>query len=242
MIDFFELWQGGPRFGHAPGVYKISTDSVLLAHFANVSRAKRVIDLGCGAGILGILLAFKSEKAEISCIDILPEAVNATAENITANSLEGRVTVSEGDLRKHRELFPAESFDHIISNPPYFPALSGKAAPDELRATARDERSCTLSDLCAAASYLCRWGGLFTLVHKPPRLSEALCAMTAAGIEPKRLRMVCQNIDSPPNLVLIEGKRGGHPGLIIEPSLVLSKSDGSDSDEIKKIYRREAMT
>lgn len=242
MHGFDYLWPGGPRFKQTEGAFKLSTDSVLLAHFANTSRSRRIIDLGCGAGILGILIAFKSEKAEIVCMDILPEAASASSVNISANRLEGRVRVIEGDLREYRRLFPAEGFDHVVSNPPYFPVLSGKNAPDALRATARDERSCTLSDLCAAAAYLCRWGGLFSLVHRPERLSEVFLAMAAAGIEPKRLRMVGHKAESAPSLVLIEGKRGGKPGLAIEPTLILANADGTDSREVLKIYHREGTT
>ena len=242
MTDYFEMWPNGPRFRHFTGAYKISTDSVLLAHFSSASRASRIIDLGCGSGVLGVLLARKTEDSTIMCIDILPEAVGATRDNISANGLEPRISTVLGDMREHRNLFKAESFDHVISNPPYFPTASGKTAPDMLRATARDERNCTLSDLCTAAAYLCRWGGTFSLVHRPERLSEVFCAMSSVGIEPKRLRMVCHRHGAVPNLVLVEGKRGGKPGLSIESILYLTNPDGTDSDEILKIYHREVST
>ena len=58
-----ELWPGGPRFQQAPGAFRLGTDSVLLAHFSNVSRAKRILDLGCGAGVLTVLLAEKAPWA-----------------------------------------------------------------------------------------------------------------------------------------------------------------------------------
>ena len=242
MTDFFEMWSGGPRFRHFDGAYKISTDSVLLAHFSSVSRASRIVDLGCGAGVLAVLLAHKSKDSTITCVDILPEATEAAHKNILVNGFESQAVTVLGDLREHRKLFKAESFDHVVSNPPYFPTASGKSAPDELRATARDERNCTLSDLCTAASYLCRWGGIFSLVHRPERLSEVFCAMSSVGIEPKRLRMVCHRHGTAPNLVLVEGKRGGKPGLSIEPVLYLTNPDGTDSDEVQKIYHREMST
>ena len=58
------------------------------------------------------------------------------------------------------------------------------------------------------------------------RLSELFCCMTAHGIEPKRLRLVCHREGSAPNLVLVEGRRGGRPGLRIEPTLILHCPDG----------------
>ena len=49
---FDTLWPGGPRFIRDGGAFRLSTDSVLLAHFAASVRAGTIFDLGCGAGLL----------------------------------------------------------------------------------------------------------------------------------------------------------------------------------------------
>ncbi|MBR0354726.1 MAG: hypothetical protein IJK35_05100, partial [Oscillospiraceae bacterium] len=64
------------------------------------------------------------------------------------------------------------------------------------------------------------------------------CALTAHGLEPKRLRLVCHRADSAPSLALLEARRGGRPGLRIEPMLVLTDLDGGESAEYKRIYHR----
>ena len=112
------------------------------------------------------------------------------------------------------------------------------SSPDLDRANARGESLCSLEDICAAASFLLKTGGSFCLVHKPERLSELFCYMTKHAIEPKRLRMVCHRSDSAPSLVLAEGRRGGKPGLKVEPSLILHNADGSETGEVKRIYHR----
>ena len=99
-------------------------------------------------------------------------------------------------------------------------------------------RACSLDDVCAAAAFLCRTGGSFSLVYKPERLSELLCAMSAHAIEPKRLRLVCNRAGDAPGLVLVEGRRGGKPGLRIEPELVLTAAGGGESAEFRRIYHR----
>lgn len=237
-FDTDELYAGGPRFRHAAGVFKLGTDSVLLADFASVTHAKTILDLGSGAGTLTVLLALRAPQARVEGIEIDPDAAALSRANLAENGLETRCSVLTGDLREHRSLFSAGAYDLVVSNPPYFSAGSGYTAPDERRAAARDERSCTLEDLCAAARYLTRWGGLFALVHRPERMSEVLCAMSAADLEPKRLRMVQHKSTSAPNLFLAEGRRGGKPGLEILPPLILANADGTDSDEIKRIYHR----
>jgi len=237
MELYDELWVGGPRFAVSTDGFKLSTDSVLLAHFCAGLRANKIIDLGCGAGVLPVLLHGSHPAADIGGVEILPEAAALARENLAANGFaaDGIVT---GDLRAHRALFSAGAYDLAVSNPPYFAAGSGITAPEEARATARDERCCTLDDLCTAAAYLCRWGGAFALVHRPERLSEIFCALTAHGLEPKRLRMVQHKPDSAPNLVLVEARRGGKPGLSAEQPLILCNPDGSDTDEVKEIYHR----
>ena len=76
------------------------------------------------------------------------------------------------------------------------------------------------------------------MVYRPERLTDALCCMRASSLEPKRLRFVCHRADSAPSLVLIEGRRGGRPGLTVEKSLVLREPDGSETDEVMRIYPR----
>lgn len=234
---FDELWPGGPKFHQAEYGFKLGTDSVLLAHFTNPSRAKRILDLGCGAGVLTVLTAYKAPRGQVMGIEIQPESAEVCKQNMAANGFAPE-QILIGDLREHRKLFEAGSFDLVISNPPYFTANSGFTAPDEKRATARDERTCTMDDLCKAAGYLVKWGGAFTVVHRPERLSELFCSLTKYGLEPKRLRLVSYKANSAPNLILVEARRGGKPGLTIESPLILTKEDGSDTEEVKKIYHR----
>ena len=231
------LWPGGPKFKQNRDAFPLSTDSVLLAHFVRGVRAARIMDLGCGAGVLTVLLHVSHPRAEIGGIELSPPAAALCRENLAANGFPSRGIVT-GDLREHRQLFSAGQSDLVVSNPPYFPEGSGASAPDAARAGAREERSCTLSEVCAAAAFLCRWGGVFALVHRPERLSEVFCAMTAAGLEPKRLRLVQHRAESAPSLALIASRRGGRPGLAVEPPLLLTDAAGADTREILEIYHR----
>lgn len=236
MID--ELWPGGPRFIRRNDVFQLGTDSVLLASFAGGKHAKAAFDLGCGGGVLAILLACDNPQLRVDAVEIQPQAAELARENAALCGLGDRITVTEGDLRRHRELFTAGAYDLVVSNPPYFPTGSGKAADAESLALSRDERSCSLDDVTAAAAYLTCWGGKFALVHRPERLAQVICNLTDAGLEPKRLRFVQYKAATAPSLFLLESKRGGKTGLAILPPLVLSDEDGGDTEEVKQIYHR----
>lgn len=238
MGDFCELWPGGPVFAAAEQT-PLCTDSILLADFVRAPRAARGIDLGCASGILSLLLLERAPGLSMTGLELQEDAAALARENLARNGLTARGTILDGDIREHRRLFPAGSFDLVVANPPYFAAGSGALSPDPARAAARSESGCTLEELCAAAAWLLRTGGSFCLVHRPERLPEIFTRMCRHALEPKRLRLVCPRQDAAPALVLIEGRRGGKPGLKIEPALILTDADGGESAEVKRIYRRE---
>lgn len=237
MLKFDYLWEGGPEFAQSEN-FRFGTDSVLLGNFINISGAVKGIDLGCASGVITMLMLARSPKLHMTGVELDAEAAALAEENMSHNHLETRSRIVNADLRDYRTLFPSGSFDVVVSNPPYFPLSSGVVSPDSRRAAARGEVTCTLDDLCAASEFLCRWDGKVAFVHRPERLTELFSTMVKHGIEPKRLRTVVHTADAVPSLVLVEGRRGGKTGLKIEPSLILKNPDGTDTDEIKRIYRR----
>ncbi|NLH01614.1 MAG: methyltransferase, partial [Clostridiales bacterium] len=142
METFDELWRGGPRFCQTESCFKLSTDSVLLADFTNTKRARNCLDLGSGAGVLSILIAFKNSEIKIKGIEIQPEFAELSRKNLSANGLENRAEIINADLRECRKIIPAESVDLVVSNPPYFAENSGYSAPAGHRALSREEKSC----------------------------------------------------------------------------------------------------
>ncbi len=238
MDNFVELWAGGPTFAQSEH-FKLGTDSVLLADFVNTGSYRRGIDLGCGSGILPLLLLNRTEKLHMTGLEINEAACSYAKGNLERNDFTQRSEIICGDIKAHRQLFKSGEFDLVVANPPYFAEGSGFSSPDESRANAREEKCCSLDDICKAAAFLCRTGGAFCLVHRAERLSEVFCRLSEVGLEPKRLRTVSHSASSEPSLVLIEARRGGKPGLKIMPPLFLRNSDGSETDEVLKIYHRE---
>lgn len=179
-----------------------------------LGRAKTVCDLGCGGGALSLQLLGRKPSLHVSALDILPEAAEAARYNADLNGFP--VDVRCGDLRDWRSFFAPGSFDLAVSNPPYW--RRGSPAASGSRDAARRE-SCSLPELCGAAAGLLRQKGRFCLVYPPERLGELICAMTNAGLEPKRLQMVHKDASSVPCAVLLEGVLGGGKGLSVLPPI-----------------------
>ena len=231
------LCPGGLRFAYGRGQFPPGLDSFLLASLPKLKAGMKVCDLGCGTGLLGLLLLQREGALTVTGLEIQPEAVRLGERAVLENHLSGRLTFRLEDLRE--TALPAGSFDLAVCNPPYFPPSSGPPPKGEARRTARTEESCTLEEVCRAAARLLRWGGSFCLVHKPERLADLVCALRESGLEPKRLRFVCVRPERAPSLILMEARRGGRPGLRAEPPLALENADGSPTAELNRIYFRE---
>ncbi len=231
------LRPGGLRFVYGNGQHPPGLDSFLLASLPRLKPGMKVCDLGCGTGLLGLLLLQREPGLTVTGLDIQPGAVELGKLAAAENGLEDRLFFRLEDLRD--TALPAGNFDLAICNPPYFPPSGGLSPKGEARRTARTEETCTLGDVCRAAGRLLRWGGSFCLVHKPERLADLLCAPREAGLEPKRLRFVSVRSERAPSLVLLEARRGGRPGLTVEPPLILENPDGSPTAELDRVYFRE---
>ena len=96
-----------------------------------------------------------------------------------------------------------------------------------------------LEQLCAAAAWLLPDGGRFALVHRPERLCDLIFQMRSHRIEPKRIRFVRHTAASPVCLVLLEGRRGGRPGLSYEPDFIEFLPDGTETDAYRAAYHRK---
>ena len=226
-----QLWAGGPFYTNDPS-FKITTDSVLLADFSGGEIISRCMDLGCGGGLLSVLLHHDCPEADFDAVDIREEAAAMCRKNFAANRISG--TVRNADIREYRSLGGAGQYDLVVCNPPYY-YNGGVRSPDPDRAAARGT-SLSPAQFSGAASFLLKKNGRLCIVHKPEFLADIFAAMRLADIEPKTMRFVCHKADSAPSLVLICGRRSGRPGLSAKPSLILCQDDGSPSDEVCRIY------
>ena len=218
----------------APGCFPLSTDSMVLCRFLKLPKQARVLDLGSGCGTLGILLCADDPGCTVTGIELDDTAHRCALENIRRNGLEGRLESICADLRDVTGLAAPGSFSCCVSNPPYFSAgPASKAVP-----LARREDCCRPGDLIKTASRALKYGGDFFLVHKPERLAQLIAAAAAQGLEAKRLGLVRHRADAPVSMILLQFRKGGKPGLMLE-EYCLFDSFGQPTSFYKEVYHME---
>ena len=231
-----DLQVNGYEIIQHPGKFCFGMDAVLLSNFARVKKGESVLDLGTGTGIIPILLTAKTEGEEFVGLEIQDESADMARRSVAHNHLENKVRIVNGDIKEASSIFGSASFDVITTNPPYMIGQHGIANASDTKAIARHEVLCTLDDILRESAKMLKPGGRFYMIHRPFRLAEILSKMVQAGIEPKRMRMVHPFIDKEPNMVLVEGKRGGNSRMTVERPLIVYKQTGVYTDELLGEY------
>lgn len=219
-----------------PERFCFGMDAVLLSGFARAKEGDHIIDLGTGTGIIPILMEAKTGASDLIGLEIQPESADMAQRSVELNHLESKIRIVTGDIKEASSLFGAATFDVVTSNPPYMTEHHGITNEKSPRAIARHELLCTLEGVISQAAKLLRPGGSFYMVHRPFRLVDIMVLMREYHLEPKRIKLVYPYIDKEPNMVLIEGLRGGRPRLTVERPLIVYQSPGVYTDEIYDIY------
>ena len=216
-----------------PKWFCFGIDAVLVSGFAKIKKNERVLDLCTGNVIIAVLLSAKSNAAHIDAVEIQKDICELAHKTVLYNELQDVITVKNADLKHFKNDY---LYDSIVCNPPYKEVGGGDVTEIKEIAVSRNEILCTLDDVLKCASTNLKFGGNFYMVHRPERLSDIICKMRENGIEPKRIRPVVSYQDSPPVMLLVEGKKGAKPKMIFEKQLVIYENNGSYTHEVKKIY------
>ncbi len=157
-----DLQRNGYKIIQNPEKFCFGMDAVLLSDFARVSETERCLDLGCGNGILPILLAAKTPGEQFMGLEIQSYSVDLARRSVALNHLEDRIRITEGDIKDASKLFGASSFDVIVTNPPYITESRGLPNEDEERRIARHEMLLSLEDVIRESAAILTPGGHFS--------------------------------------------------------------------------------
>ncbi|MCR5213116.1 MAG: tRNA1(Val) (adenine(37)-N6)-methyltransferase [Eubacterium sp.] len=229
-IDDLEI--NGFRIIQNPFCFCFGIDAVMLANFARIKKNAKVLDMGTGTGIIPILLAAKGKGSDWTGLEVQSEMVEMARRSTELNDISHVCHIMEGDIKDYKSLFKHAEFGAVTCNPPYMKANSGLTNPSDNLYISRHEALVSLEEIIAAASYVLKSSGTFSMVHRPYRLVEIMTLMRKHHIEPKRLQMVQPSIGKEPNLILIEGVKGAGVELRVLPTFYVYDENGNMNDVV----------
>ncbi len=207
---------------------KVGTDGCLLGSWFNCEESKRILDIGCGTGLIAIMAAQRSNAAitgiEIDCKAAMQARINAD------NSPWGeRIEIINGDLLEYTT---GHRFDTIVSNPPYF--VNSLKCDDTSRTLARHSDSLDCREFFKKCAELLTGNGCASIVIPCDIMDEWKTAAAEQNLYPTRTTFIRTTPKKTPKRVLIEF-RFNTQEKSEENTLILETSPGEYSDDAKRI-------
>ncbi|SJZ44973.1 Methyltransferase small domain-containing protein [Cetobacterium ceti] len=200
--------------------FRFGTDAVLLSDFFQGKKSGKALEIGTGNGIISILLMIKEKLEKIDSVEIQEEVAKLAKRNVNLNKFEDRINVICEDIKNIKV---GNTYDYIISNPPYM-TLDGKPHNEhDTRTIARHEITLNLKELIEKSKKLLKPRGEIFLVHRAYRFTEIARILEDNGFSLKRVQFVYYNKNKQSNLVLVEASKGRKNILGIEPPLILNE-------------------
>ena len=212
-------------------------DSILLSNFAcEIKKNSKIIDLGTGTGIIGILLCAKIENCKMVGVEVQEEVYEMAKRSIELNNLEDKFEIINSNIKELENKLEMGTFDAVVTNPPYKKNNTGLQNENEKKLISRHEITANLEDFIKISAKLLKDKKDLYMVHRPDRLVDIIELLRKYKLEPKKLQIVYPKPDKEPNLVLIKATKNANPFLKMEKPLYVYKENGEYTDEILKIY------
>lgn len=219
--------------------FRFSVDAVLLGRWVRHKQHARVLDLGCGCGIMALMLAYLHNDMRVTGVEILPELAAVSRHNVALNGLSN-LNIIEGDVCALKPGELGAPFDIIVSNPPFFKPGSGRVNLHEGEALARHEINLNLPRLAQTVRRLLENKGKLYVIYPAERLGELIAVLSEAKLTPKRLRCVHSRAGEPACLVLLESSFQSKHGLKVEPPLYIYQNADDYTNEVRRMYQAPA--
>ncbi len=219
-------------------MFSFSLDSMLLADFVKTSaKTKNIIELGCGNAPICLFLTMKT-KARIVGVEIQEEVASLAKRSVEMNHFENQIEIINADLNGIYKRGFANTFDIVISNPPYFKLLpTSNLNKNDFLTIARHEVKANLEGIVDEARKLLVDGGSLFMVHRVERLDEIFLTLKNYKFSPKTIKFIYTKVSSDNALlILIEAKKNRNAGLKVLKPIYCYNDTGEYTDEVKKIF------
>ena len=222
--------------------YRAGIDPVLLAATVTATFAGRVLDVGAGAGTVGLCIAARCPAARVTLVERAPELVAFARHGVKSNGFENRVSVVAADILQAASQATRETadFDIVVANPPYYDDAGGTPAQTALKAASNAMPGDDLDAWLRFITRMSRPGGKAIMIHTAeslPRLFAAFDRRFGA----LRVLPIHPRANAPAHRILLSGVKGSRAPLTLLPPFVLHAEDGTYTPAATDIARNAAV-
>ncbi len=217
-------------------------DSIILSDFAKkIKNKSKVVDLGTGTGVIGLLLCKKTQLDSIIGVEIQSEVSDMARRSVKLNKLEDRFNIINADVKEifEKNILEKNCYDVVVMNPPYKEIGTGERNENEKKLISRHEIKAKLEDFINVGSKLLKDKGEMYLVHKPERMAEILVKLKEYKLEPKELQIVYAKEETDASLILIKAVKNGKKFLKIHEPIFVYDKNGKYTNKIQQIYNEK---
>ena len=220
--------------------FNFSLDSVLLPNFISINKnVSNILDIGCGNAPIPLILSTKT-SSHIVGVEIQKQSYLLAKKSVEINNLEDQITIINEDIRSFANKCESDTYDIITCNPPFFKVnCKYNLNNSDMKTIARHEVLLNLEDVMKISRKLLKNNGTIGIVHRTERLIDILTLMRKSNIEPKKIRFVYPKKNTESNIMLVEGRKNGKPGLKILNPLYVHEDNGDYTEEIMKFFEKE---
>ena len=231
------LFNGQVTLFQSTSGYRFSIDPVILANMALPRDCRRICDIGCGCGIMPIILVYRNpEIPAVYGIEIQESLARIARQNVLQNRMTDRIRIIHGDVNAMRTDEVDGPVDLVIANPPHHGKEAGRINPASEKALARHEITMDINSLVAAARRILTPKGRFRVIYPANRIADLLPAMRNKAIEPKTIRFVHSLPGSRAMRVIVEGTANGRPGAEVTEPLYIMDEKGAYTPETGAMF------
>lgn len=207
--------------------YRYNSDTLFLYDFISRLNLKgRVLDVGSGSGILGILLNRDFPKIELHSVEKQVFFHKLTRKNSEVNLIENRninIDFLETDT--------FQEFDYIVSNPPFYHSNVVQSKNENIN-IARYNHNLPIDNFIKRVSQSLKPKGYFLFCYDAKQFQHLSLTLSLNRLNIERVRFVYPSIDKDASLVMIQARKSSKSPMIVEKPLI------NFTDEVQEIYRR----
>ena len=198
------------------GLYRFTSDSILLSRFARAKFKDSVADFCSGSGVVGFhFLCLNPQIKSLTLFEMQESLADMSRRTAKLNGFDCEVVTTKlQDIGREYD----DKFSLILCNPPY--ERSGFENADYAKAVCRKEITITLPEIADAAFKKLKFGGRLAILNRADRCAELLYILKSRGLEPKRMQFVSGTKDAKPYLVMVEAVKGGKPDIDVLPTII----------------------